>query len=190
MTILCPECGTQNPEGTTYCIECGADLAQATAQPAGPGEPSLSPSPEVSMTSSSEPLRPAAELNGAANARIASPATYLQLERAVLVHLATGERFEVPVTQSSAVIGKPNDEVNVDIDVSHLAGADIVSRIHALVREEEGDFYLEDAGSSNGTFLNGEALKPGARFRRKLQPGDTLALGKNEKIAFRFEITE
>ncbi len=86
-------------------------------------------------------------------------------------------------------MGKPNLEIPPDLDISHFPGADIVSRIHAAIRmEAEGVYFLEDAGSSNGTFLNGEQIKPGTRFRCRLKPGDLITLGKGNQMGFQFEV--
>jgi hypothetical protein len=40
----------------------------------------------------------------------------------------------------------------------------------------------------NGTELNGEALKTGARFRKQLQPGDIISMGKLRKLELMFDI--
>ncbi len=48
------------------------------------------------------------------------------------------------------------------------------SRRHAEVLPREGDWYVRDLGSTNGTFLNGERL--GAE--RELRPGDAIQIGE------------
>jgi len=48
-----------------------------------------------------------------------------------------------------------------------------VSRLHARIVPEGDQFFLEDAGSANGTFVNGLRLTG----RRVLRPGDVLQLG-------------
>jgi hypothetical protein len=116
--------------------------------------------------------------------------TRLQLTQAFLIHTGTGERFELPIGRSLVYIGKPNPELPPDIDVSHLPNTDVVSRIHATICIEGEQYALEDAGSSNGTYLNGELIRVGARFRRPLTSGDTLSLGKGDKVSFRFELEE
>ena len=50
-----------------------------------------------------------------------------------------------------------------------------VSRVHALLRKEGHRWFLEDAGSSAGTWVNGVALEHGTR--KALAPGDRLSLG-------------
>jgi hypothetical protein len=57
-----------------------------------------------------------------------------------------------------------------------------VSRRHALVkRESDGRLWVLDAGSSNGTSINGRnVLTRGAGPPSPLAPGDTLRLGRME----------
>ena len=50
-----------------------------------------------------------------------------------------------------------------------------VSRNHALLDVIDGRLTVRDAGSSNGTFVNGERVQ-----LRVLHPGDVLAFGKTE----------
>jgi predicted component of type VI protein secretion system len=66
------------------------------------------------------------------------------------------------------------------------AGNDIVindeaaSAKHALVEFAEGEWWVEDAGSTNGTMVNGEVV----RSRERLHYGDELAIGR---VALRLE---
>ena len=48
-----------------------------------------------------------------------------------------------------------------------------VSRDHALVVKRGGDFYLDDLGSLNGTYVNRRRIES-----HKLQDGDELQVGK------------
>jgi len=66
------------------------------------------------------------------------------------------------------------------------AGNDIVindeaaSAKHALVEFADGEWWVEDAGSTNGTVVNGAVL----RSRERLHYGDELAVGR---VALRLE---
>jgi pSer/pThr/pTyr-binding forkhead associated (FHA) protein len=52
-----------------------------------------------------------------------------------------------------------------------------VSQVHARVYRRSGDVYLEDLGSRNGTFVNGEQISGATRLRRgdQVQWGQTVA---------------
>jgi len=69
-------------------------------------------------------------------------------------------------------IGRTPDN---DIVIDNLA----VSRLHAVLEEEKGHFYVRDCDSLNGTVLNGQKVG-----RAKLDDGDTISIGKHT-IVFR-----
>ena len=47
-----------------------------------------------------------------------------------------------------------------------------VSRLHACIEEEKGDYFIQDEASMNGTWLNGKVVG-----RSDLQDGDHLQIG-------------
>ncbi len=51
-----------------------------------------------------------------------------------------------------------------------------VSRSHAAIYQRDGMFFLEDLGSTNGTWLNNRALRPHKPYR--LSSGDSVRLGE------------
>lgn len=53
-----------------------------------------------------------------------------------------------------------------------------ISELHAVVIAEGGGHVIEDQGSTNGTFVNGEKLKP--QQKRALDDGDILGLARYE----------
>lgn len=74
---------------------------------------------------------------------------------------------EVPVSSSEVSIGRSPENVLV---IDNPA----VSHYHARVFNEEGRLMLEDFGSMNGTFVNGQRVK-----MVTLKPGDSVAIGKH-----------
>ena len=84
----------------------------------------------------------------------------------LILSKGTASFQEFELTRPEIVIGRDS---GVDVVISSSA----VSRRHArLMREGEG-YVLEDLGSSNGTYLNGERLVG----RRLLKSGDQIRLG-------------
>ena len=83
----------------------------------------------------------------------------LKFENAVLQEVAVGEK-EVSIGRS------PDNAVVIDNPA--------VSHYHARVFNEEGRLMLEDFGSLNGTFVNGQRVKMVG-----LKPGDSVTIGKH-----------
>jgi pSer/pThr/pTyr-binding forkhead associated (FHA) protein len=113
--------------------------------------------------------------------------TQLQQVVAALFYVQANQEIELPQNLSVVHIGKPNDRIPPDIDVSGFANSEIVSRIHANIRIEGDACYIEDAGSSNGTYINNLPLLPGNRHR--LRPGDRISLGKGDLVTFLFQLS-
>jgi pSer/pThr/pTyr-binding forkhead associated (FHA) protein len=74
---------------------------------------------------------------------------------------------EVPVGTKEVSIGRSPDNALV---IDNPA----VSHYHARVFNEEGRMMLEDFGSMNGTFVNGQRVK-----MAMLKPGDAVTVGKH-----------
>jgi pSer/pThr/pTyr-binding forkhead associated (FHA) protein len=77
------------------------------------------------------------------------------------------------LTKEVSLIGR---DVTNDI----VIGDAEVSRQHARITRTPGGYVLEDLGSTNGTFVNGERLTT----PRVLNPGDLIALGETVSITF------
>jgi pSer/pThr/pTyr-binding forkhead associated (FHA) protein len=112
--------------------------------------------------------------------------TQIQQQTARLLHVQTSTVIELPQGLNLIHLGKPNDRIPADVDLSGFPNSEIVSRIHADIRVEGDLYYLEDVGSSNGTYVNNTVLPPGNRHR--LRPGDRIALGKGDKMTFLFQL--
>ncbi|MFP2909193.1 FHA domain-containing protein [Pyxidicoccus sp. 3LFB2] len=79
--------------------------------------------------------------------------------------LVDTRRFEQDLIQ----IGKQSG--HVDLLLTH---ADDVSRFHCAIQcDANGSVYVEDSGSAQGTFLNGQRIK-----RSPLAAGDEILLGR------------
>lgn len=83
-----------------------------------------------------------------------------------------GKIFEL--TQTDTTIGR-------DIHAGIVINVPEISRRHARFRREPGTYSLEDLGSTNGTFVNGQRLTAPYLLRS----GDTIMLG--EAVALVFE---
>ncbi|HEY9851784.1 MAG TPA: FHA domain-containing protein [Leptolyngbyaceae cyanobacterium] len=170
-------------------------MSSALPTPANPSEKSAgsesSPPPPQSFSSPqaeaapanialpSPPLPPAREYG--------SSVTRIQQQTAKLLHVQTKTEIELPQNLPIVHLGKPNDQIPPDIDVSGFPNSEVVSRVHADIRVEGDAYYLEDVGSSNGTYINHTPLPKGNRHR--LRPGDRISLGKGDLVTFLFQLS-
>lgn len=82
-------------------------------------------------------------------------------------------RYRVRAEQRMALLGQGELVIGRSPYCSLMLEHGSVSRIHAVLRHLGEEVEIEDLGSSNGTFVNGERIT-GAR---KLRPGDELRIG-------------
>lgn len=80
-------------------------------------------------------------------------------------------------------LDKPVQTLGRDITNDIVINDPEVSRHHCRLTQGGGGFTLEDLGSTNGTFINGQRLS-GAR---PLAPGDMIGLG--ETVTLAYEVT-
>ncbi len=88
-----------------------------------------------------------------------------------------GMTFEL--NKEISLIGR---DVSTDIVINDPE----VSRQHARLTRTPGGYVLEDLGSTNGSFVNGERLVA----PRVLSPGDLIGLGENVTVTFDAESAE
>ncbi|MEA5583417.1 FHA domain-containing protein [Nodularia harveyana UHCC-0300] len=160
----------------------GASAPLAAEIPPPAPAPAPAPAPEPEPAPEPAPA-PAVEATPVSSAGM----TQLQQVTARLFHVQSDLEIELPQGLSVIHIGKPNERIPPDIDVSGFSNSEIVSRIHADIRVEGDSHYVEDVGSSNGTYINNSPLLPGNRHR--LRPGDRISLGKGDLITFLFQLT-
>ena len=91
----------------------------------------------------------------------------------------TDASLTIPPEQIEVIIGRedPVRGIHPDIDLTDHGGDEGgVSRRHARIIVESGQFYIEDLESLNHTLLNQEQLTPG--HLRPLHTGDEVAFGR------------
>lgn len=184
----CPNCGAATLlPNVRFCGQCGFNLQNMALQDmASPiAFPAKSLIPNLSGDDGGAAAMPTLNLNLASDDRPQCLTPVEQAAQVYLQHILTQTRLNLPSGQSSIYLGKPNDRIPPDIDVSGFPNAEIVSRIHANIRLEGDVYYVEDVGSSNGTYINNVPLNVGSRHR--LTEGDRISLGKGDKVTFQFQ---
>ena len=186
--ITCERCGTENLNGARYCDECGAalwlagksgglsspgaknngsdgsgkDSTAAVAQSAGKAS-----SPLISEQLSEE--KTAAPLVESGN----------HVHATLVIERGTSAGKQFPLSNQDANIGRWDADGGVfpDVDLDSDDPEAKVSRRHARISLRDGQYVIEDLGSTNGTFVNrGHRLAPGDR--QPLKDGDEIIVGK------------
>jgi len=147
MALHCTECGFVNDEASNYCARCGALLPRAETS----GEP----------VTATYRIDDSGELVPVEMDQVAAQGPALVIRAG---GGRVGESF--PVAGERMSIGRrPDSEVFLD-DVT-------VSRDHALLIRRADQWYLDDCGSLNGTYVNRSRIES-----QRLQEGDELQIGK------------
>jgi hypothetical protein len=194
--VRCHNCGTENLDGSEYCDECGMRLGEKRPSTADlmkpPGAPSF-----TSSTSNPKPAMPAAPTSAdggtlylSSNTNQGAPAqasanrpadaptpqpggARLIIERGGRV----GKEFVISGGETNIGRWDADGGIFPDVDLDQDDPEAKVSRRHARIIRETGQFYIEDLGSTNGTFINrGRRLLPGNRH--PLNNGDEIIVGK------------
>lgn len=93
--------------------------------------------------------------------------------RLICIPDRSGNAFpDIYVSRTPQYIGKQRGESDVLLDVA------TVSRVHAQVEQGDEGYYVRDLNSKNGTFVNGERLRP--QERRAFVPGDRITFAEVE----------
>jgi pSer/pThr/pTyr-binding forkhead associated (FHA) protein len=90
---------------------------------------------------------------------------------------SAGKKF--PLTEEESQIGRWDADGGIfpEIDLDADDPEAKVSRRHARISRRDGEYFVEDLGSTNGTFINrGRRLLPGDRH--PLRDGDEIIVGK------------
>jgi hypothetical protein len=151
MAQHCPECGFANDDGASYCQRCGAFLAQSESPGAATATYKVGETGELEVVELEDVVRRGAALVIRAGGGRAGESFPLEGDR-----LTVGRR--------------PESDIFLD-DVT-------VSRDHAVIVHRGSDYYLDDCGSLNGTYVNRRRIDS-----HRLSDGDELQIGKY-KLAF------
>ena len=180
----CRACGNNNMDTAQYCDECGAKLAAPADihrtdlqddRPMTAEVPIFSGPKATSIGAPAMQAESAISSNGPRNSAspVAGGNAVLKIER------GDSAGAEFIITRDESVIGRWDADNGVfpDIDLDSIDQEAKVSRRHARILQREGKFFVEDLGSTNGTYINrGRRLLPGTP--QQLADGDEIIVGK------------
>lgn len=159
--IRCPICQADNVVNTLLCRHCGASLIEKADRKTDPLD-----TKDVGWI-------------GGTTDQQATPSPQPALSPgAIRLKIGVGKR-EVEVQLDKAIlVGRLDPDSNCfpEIDLTEDTIQDrSVSRRHARIYKQDDQVVIEDVGSINGTFVNGQRL--GSLIAKTLRDGDTLQLG-------------
>ena len=185
MTI-CERCSTENLDGSQYCDECGAPLgahAQAknfsgTGNSGNPTDGKEIAEAQAAMAAATPEMttqraEPAYAVSAGSIALMEGAHARLVIERG----RSAGKQF--PLSDEESQIGRWDADGGIfpDVDLDADDPEAKVSRRHARIMRRNGQYFIEDLGSTNGTFINrGRRLLPGDK--QPLRDGDEIIVGK------------
>ncbi|EFH87475.1 FHA domain-containing protein [Ktedonobacter racemifer] len=155
----CPSCGASNPAGEAFCSSCGASLQ---------GAPAAVQTPPPAPSAPSEPPQQAP----------ASPASAPAALHARLIVEADNQEFDLS-GKENVTVGREDAVSNIypDVDLTPHGGEEGgVSRLHARIFVENGQYMVEDENSTNFTFLNRQRLA--SKTPTPLQDNDEVRFGR------------
>jgi FHA domain-containing protein/zinc ribbon protein len=160
----CSYCGYKNRDGVLFCEECAFPLTGAADETAK----------ESQMEQVIEQFR-------------RTETDHFGREAILVLHIRNeAEPLVIEIGEGNVAVGRIDSSTGrkVDIDLTHYGALQKgVSRLHAvLFRGEDDTLYLVDAGSSNGTFLNGHQLP--TNEASPVNNGDEITLGKLRMHAY------
>lgn len=159
MSIRCSQ-GHENPEGSAFCDECGERLDPGGAVAVATSAPA--PAPAASTPSAPAPAATAAKL-------------VVESDNTV---------FDI-AGKSEVLIGREDPVSNIypDVDLTPHGGEEGgVSRMHAKLLFNGGQYLVEDENSTNFTFVNRQKLAP--KTPTPVKDGDEIRLGR---VALKFQ---
>jgi hypothetical protein len=177
--ITCDRCKTENLDGSQYCDECGAPL-----RPNGRPPNQMRPAPGTEGRNGNHPQAPNPHPEFAGG-RVSAGLSFSSLRSTPKPHArlviekgrSSGKQFML--SDVEAQIGRWDADGGIfpDVDLDTDDPEAKVSRRHARITLSNGQYFLEDLGSTNGTFINrGKRLPPGQR--QALCDGDEIIVGK------------
>lgn len=170
-TQVCPSCGATNPAGEAFCSNCGVSLQGAPA-----AVDNVAPPPPASVT----PPPPPPAAPATSGAPVSAPAAL----QARLIVEADNQEFDLS-GKDMITVGREDVVSNIypDVDLTPHGGEEGgVSRLHARIFVENGQYLLEDENSTNFTFLNRQRLA--AKTPTPLHDNDEIRFGR---VVLRFK---
>jgi pSer/pThr/pTyr-binding forkhead associated (FHA) protein len=205
MSVVC-SLGHVNPDGSAFCDECGEPLNTAAPAPVATQEPDVTSAPDPNQVqqvqqpvqqpdvvqqqaapdySAQQQAAPdyssqqadSTSYDATQAAPVAQSVAPAGLQARLIVE-ADNQEFDIS-GKDVILIGREDAVSNIypDVDLTAHGGEEGgVSRLHARIFVENGQYMIEDENSTNFTFLNRQRLA--AKTPTPLHDNDEIRLGR------------
>jgi hypothetical protein len=175
-----PTAASDTP-GNTHFIEPRAERRRDSAEAKAAVRRSEALSPARTSVSSGKVSVPelAADVVPATSPALALSGSQNGPHAKLVIHRGRSVGKEFPLNEDESHIGRWDADGGIfpDVDLDSDDPEAKVSRRHARITRRGEQYFIEDLGSTNGTFLNrGRRLLPGDR--QQLRDGDEVIVGK------------
>jgi hypothetical protein len=179
----CDRCGTKNLDGAQYCDKCGGFLNApfGVMKSVVPDDEDNGADDQV-MNDHSLPEDANGEAEQPSSSFAISQGSISLMEGAharLVIERGRSAGKQFPLGEDESQIGRWDADGGIfpDVDLDADDPEAKVSRRHAQITRRNGQYVIEDLGSTNGTFVNrGRRLLPGDR--QPLRDGDEIIVGK------------
>jgi hypothetical protein len=190
--MICSYCQADNPAGTASCIDCGAALAAVSAPsaaspfPGGAQWQAVAVSPPLATTPAFAPTPPIASVPTSTPGQPYASASTGMASGTLVIERNGHMLFELALAKAEMLVGRADvDERGMpqipDIDLTDADPDRVSSRCHARLLVTSGTVHIEDLGSANGTYLEGEG-KLSPRQPRPLPTGARVMFGRGGPV--------
>jgi hypothetical protein len=171
----CPGCGVSNVADALFCEACGYDFTTGTMPrpldpPAGVAAPVPAPVAPVAAN-------PSPDLAGWVAEVWVDPDWYADQESTDPLP-SPGLPLVVPLTNTSILVGRVSRSRNINPDID-LASDSGISRRHAQLTTDGSRWWVEDLGSSNGTYVG---TATGVLPTVPVPPGQKKEIGPDDRV--------
>ncbi|MDT7861279.1 MAG: FHA domain-containing protein [Saccharolobus sp.] len=184
MTWKCPVCGYENADDSLFCIKCGTKKPEQVLPQSVEQVPSSSPQQPVQQSTTMPPTQ--------VEQQVQSPQPEQQVSQSQQQVTVSGKYYLLFINTPNPAFNKTKLPLDFDIFPSISIGRSPenvivipdpeVSRKHAIISLENGELYIEDLNSTNGTYIyDGKVFQP-VKGKMKIQVNSIIKLGNNTVV--------
>jgi len=171
MTVNCPACSYENPDTSEFCGACGSEIIQPYAT-----NEAIEIHPAITQPKTPEPEGSNSE---PVLVDVTIPTCAADTAR-LISKQNTSPITDFSLDSSNATVGRFDPDTGpVDVDLEGFPSDDMISRNHAEIYRERGEWKVKDLGSTNGVFIKRSGQ---TRFSARITMPETLNSG--DEIAF------